>query len=97
MWRSCLIVCPLSVCLSANLPIYLLVGVELDPLSTSATEWPVVSAPGDCDDGEIGGMKTGRGKRSTRRKPAPAPHCPPQIPLARPGLKPGPPRWEASA
>jgi hypothetical protein len=33
----------------------------------------------DC--GAIGGMKIGRGKRSTRRKPAPAPLCPPQIPL----------------
>jgi hypothetical protein len=33
---------------------------------------------GDC--GEIGGMKIGRGNRSTRRKPAPAPLCPPQIP-----------------
>jgi hypothetical protein len=25
-------------------------------------------------------MKTGRGNRSTRRKPAPVPLCPPQIP-----------------
>jgi hypothetical protein len=57
-------------------------GVEskLGPLGTSATYWPVVPAPGDCEDGEFGGMH-GRGHRSTRRKPAPAPHCPPQIPL----------------
>jgi hypothetical protein len=34
---------------------------------------------GDCE--AIGGMKIGRGNRSTRRKPAPAPLCPPQIPL----------------
>jgi hypothetical protein len=34
---------------------------------------------GDC--GAIGGMKIGRGNRSIRRKPAPAPLCPPQIPL----------------
>jgi hypothetical protein len=34
---------------------------------------------GDC--GAIGGMKIGRGNRSTRRKPAPEPFCPPQIPL----------------
>jgi hypothetical protein len=33
-------------------------------------------APGDYD-GEFGGM-TGRGNRSTRRKPAPVPLCPPQ-------------------
>jgi hypothetical protein len=36
-----------------------------------------MSAPGDYDDGEIGGM-IGRGNRSTRRKPAPVPLCPPQ-------------------
>jgi hypothetical protein len=34
---------------------------------------------GDC--GVIGGIKIGRGNRSTRRKPAPAPLCPPQNPL----------------
>jgi hypothetical protein len=34
---------------------------------------------GDC--GAIGGMKISRGNRSTWRKPAPAPLCPPQIPL----------------
>jgi hypothetical protein len=68
----------------------------LGPLGRSATEWPIVPAPGDCDDGEFGGIKIGRGNRSTRRKPAPAPLCPPQIPLARLGLEPGPPRWEAS-
>jgi hypothetical protein len=32
----------------------------------------------DC--GAIGGMKIGRGNRSTLRKSAPAPLCPPQIP-----------------
>jgi hypothetical protein len=40
-----------------------------------------VSAPGDYDNGEIGGM-IGRGNRSTRRKPAPVPLCPIQIPHA---------------
>jgi hypothetical protein len=38
-------------------------------------------APGDYDAAEIGGM-IGRGNRSTRRKPAPVPICPPQTPLA---------------
>jgi hypothetical protein len=54
-------------------------GVEsiLGPPGTSATEWPIVPAPGDCDDGEFGGMKIGRGNRSTRRKPTPAPLNPP--------------------
>jgi hypothetical protein len=38
-------------------------------------------ALGDNDDGEIGGM-IGKGNRSTRRKPAPVPLCPPQTPHA---------------
>jgi hypothetical protein len=50
------------------------------PLGTSATHWPIVPAPSDCEDGEFGGMN-GRRNRSTRKKPAPAPLCPPQIPL----------------
>jgi hypothetical protein len=54
---------------------------ELGPLGTSATEGPIVPAAGDYEDGEFGGMKIGRGNRSTRRKPAPAPLCPSQIPL----------------
>jgi hypothetical protein len=39
---------------------------------------------GDC--GEIGGIKIGRGNRSTRRKPAPASLCPPQSHMTRPDL-----------
>jgi hypothetical protein len=53
---------------------------KLGPLGTSATEWPIVPAPGDYDDGELGGIKIVRGNRSTRRKHAPAQLCPPQIP-----------------
>jgi hypothetical protein len=36
-----------------------IVGVEfkLDLLGTSAIYWPIVPAPGDCEDGEFGGMK----------------------------------------
>jgi hypothetical protein len=34
----------------------------------------------DDDCGAVGGMKIGRGNRSTRIKPAPVPLCPPQIP-----------------
>jgi hypothetical protein len=40
-----------------------------------------LSGPGDYDDREFGGMMIGRGNRSTRRKPDPAPLCPPQIPF----------------
>jgi hypothetical protein len=57
-------------------------GVRLSPLGTVATigllYQPQMMDDGDC--GEIGGMKIGRGNRSTLRKPAPAPFCPPQIP-----------------
>jgi hypothetical protein len=68
----------------------------LGPLGTWATEWPIVPAPGDYDDGEFGRMKIGKGNRGTRKKPAPVPLCPPQISLSRLGLEPAPPRWEAS-
>jgi hypothetical protein len=53
----------------------------LGPLGTAATNRPTVPAPGDYDDGEICGM-TGTGNRSTRRKPASVPLCPPQTPHA---------------
>jgi hypothetical protein len=56
-------------------------GVQLGPLGTAATNRPILPAPGDYDDGEIGGM-IGKGNRSTRRKPAPVPLCPPQTPHA---------------
>jgi hypothetical protein len=55
-------------------------GVQLGPLGTEATDWPTVLAPGDYDV-EFGGMKIGKGNLSTRIKPAPAPLCPPQIPI----------------
>jgi hypothetical protein len=35
-------------------------GVQLGPLGPAATNRPIVPAPGDYDDGEIGGM-IGRG------------------------------------
>jgi hypothetical protein len=51
-------------------------------LGTAATTGllyqPRMIADGDC--GESGGMKIGRGNRSTRRKPAPGSLYPPQIP-----------------
>jgi hypothetical protein len=65
------------------------------PLGTAATNRHIVPASCDYDDGEIGGM-IGRGNRSTRRKPAPVPLCPPQAPHALSGSEPGSPRWEAS-
>jgi hypothetical protein len=57
--------------------------MRLRPLGTSNTNLPIVPAPDDDDDecGAVGGMRIVRGNRSTRRKPAPVPLCPPQIPL----------------
>jgi hypothetical protein len=62
--------------------IIIISGAGQSPLGTVATSGllyePQMIDEGDC--GSIGGMKIGRGSRSTRRKPAPAPLCPPQIP-----------------
>jgi hypothetical protein len=41
--------------------------------------WPF-DLPRVLEDGKFGAMKIGRGNLNTRRKPAPAPLCPPQIP-----------------
>jgi hypothetical protein len=55
--------------------------VRLSPLGTAATiglfYLPQMIDDSDC--GAVGGMKSGRGNRSTPRKPAPTPLCP-QIP-----------------
>jgi hypothetical protein len=60
--------------------------------------WPIVPASGDIEDdcGETDGMLIGRGKRSSRRKPAPAPFFSiTKYHITRFGVEPGPPRWEA--
>jgi hypothetical protein len=67
-------------------------------LGTAATSGllyePQMIDEDDC--GAIGGMKIGRGNRSTRRKPAPAPLCPTTNPTCLgPVSNPGPQRWEA--
>jgi hypothetical protein len=53
----------------------------MSPLGTSATVG-LLYQPRMIDDdyGAFGGMRIGRGNRSARRKPAPVPLCPPQIP-----------------
>jgi hypothetical protein len=57
-------------------------GVRLIPLGTSANVGLLYQPRmiEDDDYGAVGGMRVGRGNRSTRRKPAPVPLCPPQIP-----------------
>jgi hypothetical protein len=56
-------------------------GVRLSPLGMSDTVG-LLYQPRMIDDdyGAVGGMRIGRRNRSTRRKPAPVPLCPPQIP-----------------
>jgi hypothetical protein len=62
-------------------PKIFLSGARLSSLGTAATT--VLLYQSQMIDGgdyeAIGGIKIGRGNRSTRRKPAPAPLCPPQI------------------
>jgi hypothetical protein len=62
--------------------LFFISGVGLSPPGSAATSGllykPQMIDEGDC--GAIGGMKIGRGNRSTRRKSAPAPLCPPLIP-----------------
>jgi hypothetical protein len=63
-------------------PFFILSGVGLSPLGTAATSG-LLYRPQMIDEGDwgsIGGMKIGRGNRSTQRKPAPAPLCPSQLP-----------------
>jgi hypothetical protein len=56
--------------------------VRLSALGTAATTGLLYQLQmiddGDC--GAVGGMKIDRGNQNNRRKPAPAPLCPPQIP-----------------
>jgi hypothetical protein len=70
-------------------------GVQLGPLGTAATNRPIVLAPGDYDDGEIGGMMIGRGKEVLGEN---LPQCRfvHHEPHMLPGREPGPPRWEAN-
>jgi hypothetical protein len=62
--------------------IIIISGVRPNRVGTAATTGLLYQSQmtDDGDFGEIGGMKIGRGNRSTRRKPAPLPLCQPQIP-----------------
>jgi hypothetical protein len=66
----------------------------LGPFGTAATNRPTVSAAGDYDDGEIGGM-IGRGNPITRRN-LPQCHFVYHKTYMVPVHEPWPPRWEAS-
>jgi hypothetical protein len=82
--------CRLSVCMYLKSKFLNLYSGGWNSRSTRhcGHQCPIVPAPSDYDDGEIGGM-IGRGNRSTRRKPAPIPLCPQQTPHACPDANPG--------
>jgi hypothetical protein len=73
LWEAQISIFDISLCAS---------GLGLSPLVTAAISGllykPQMIDEDDC--GAIGGMKIDRGNRSTQRKPASAPLCPPQIP-----------------
>jgi hypothetical protein len=69
-------------------------GIQLGPLGNAATNRPIVSAPGDYDDGEIGGMMAG--ETEVLRKNLPQCRFVYHKPHMLPGHEPGPPQWEAS-
>jgi hypothetical protein len=60
-------------------------GVQTESTRYVGHFWPIVPAPGDCEDG-----------RGNRRKPAQRHFVHRKSHLTRPGREPGPPRWVAS-
>jgi hypothetical protein len=61
-------------------------GQSAEHLGQQFIERPLLTAPGDCEDGKVGGMKRFLAGETEvlGEKPAPTPLCPAQIPLARP-------------
>jgi hypothetical protein len=69
--------------------------VQLRPPGTAATNRPTVPAPGDYDDGEIGGMMIGRGTEVLGEYLSKCRFVQHKSHML-PGCEPGPPRWKAS-
>jgi hypothetical protein len=53
------------------------VHILIHDTMTAATKYPIVLAPDDDDECGAIGIMLGSGNRSTRRKPAQVPLCPP--------------------
>jgi hypothetical protein len=70
-------------------------GVQLGPLGTEATNRPIMPAPADYDDREIGGM-IGTGETEVFGENLPQCRVVYQKPHMLPGREPGTPRWETS-
>jgi hypothetical protein len=62
--------------------------VQLGPIVTAATNMPILPAPDEYANGEIGEMMFWQGKHKYSEKIAPVPLCPPQTPHACPDAKP---------
>jgi hypothetical protein len=63
--------------------------VQLGPVGNTATNMPIVRAPGDYNDGEIGGMMSWQGKTKYSKKTCPSDALSTTNPTCCPNVIPG--------